>query len=102
MQSYGVEYGSGGMIINAQGALISGANGIDQSAAISVANAGVITATTGFGVHLIGAAAAVTNSGTIQAGYSAVRIDNVGTVNNTGAIAATSQQGVYILAFVLQ
>ena len=107
--------GAGGMFLNNGGSVTNTANGTitatgkmpsslatisgiyvtgPSGAAISVTNAGVITAADGYGIGL-GASGSVNNSGKVTGGEDGVLFDaGVGNLQNSGSITATLDDGV--------
>ena len=107
--------GAGGMFLNNGGTVTNTASGTitatgkmpsslatisgiyvtgPSGAAISVTNAGVITAADGYGIGL-GASGSVNNSGKVTGGEDGVLFDaGVGNLQNSGSITATLDDGV--------
>ena len=115
LSNSGAISGAGGMFLNNGGSVTNTASGTitatgkmpsslatisgiyvtgPSGAAISVTNAGVITAADGYGIGL-GASGSVNNSGKVTGGEDGVLFDaGVGSLQNSGSITATLDDGV--------
>ncbi|MGB7973377.1 MAG: hypothetical protein WCF81_03280, partial [Roseiarcus sp.] len=75
------------------GIYITGPSGAGM-AAISVTNAGVVTAADGYGIGL-GASGSVSNSGTVTGGEDGIAVlAGAGNIQNSGSVTATLDDGV--------
>ena len=94
----GTAASAGGTIINELGGVISaGHYGINSAKAVTLTNAGVITATAALGNAVRFATGDVANTGgTIQGGRYGIYLIGAGTVANTGIIAGASRSGVSV------